>query len=103
MYKAKKNLDKSKFKHFNALISGKKIGLFINERYLNLPLKLVPELLRSLPEDIEFTKKQEDVAVPADYDFDYFLGIAKLSAQDLFYKPEEERFVRNSTINFKFS
>lgn len=77
MYKAKKCLDKDKLKKFITLLNNKRIGLFINERYLNLPVNLVPTLLKSIPEDIEFTKQQDDVENPSDFNFDFFLGIAK--------------------------
>lgn len=102
MYKARKQLDKEKLKKFINILSNKKVALFINERYLNLPIKLVPMLLKSIPDDIEFTKQQDDIADPSVYDFDYFLGFAKLSADDKFYKAEEERFIENSLISFKF-
>ena len=103
MFRAKKSLEKDKLKKFIAIMNSKKIGLFINERYLNLPVQLIPNLLRGLVDDIEFTKQQDDVDDPEDYDFDYFLGIAKWSANDLYYKVEEERLVEGSSLSFKFS
>jgi len=103
MYRAKKHLDKDQLKKFISILSNKKIALFINERYMNLPIMVIPKILKGIPEDIEFTKQQDDIADPADFDFDYFLGIAKLSSNDLYYKAEEERFINNSIISFKFT
>lgn len=104
MMRAKKHLDKADLKKFISILSLKnKVALFINERYLNLPTTLIPSLLRSIPEDIEFTQKQDDVADPSIYDFDYFLGMAKLSQDGLYYKAEEEKFVAGSTVKFEFS
>ena len=103
MFRAKKTLDKEKLKKFIGILNSKKIGLFINERYLNLPIQLIPNLLKGLVDDIEFTKQQDDIEDPTDYDFDYFLGVAKWSAADLYYKLEEEKFVENSSLSFKFS
>lgn len=103
MYKAKKFLKKDLIKKFIGILNSKKVGLFVNERYLNLPVNLVPMLLKGLIEDIDFTRKQDDVPNPEAYDFDYFLGMAKVSTDDLYYKPEEERFVEKSIVSFKFS
>jgi len=103
MYKAKKNLEKDQLKKFIGILNSKKVALFINERYLNLPVKLIPTLLKSIPDDIEFTKKQDDIKDPSEYDFDYFLGISKWSPNDLFFKAEEEKFVAGSTVSFKFT
>ena len=103
MYRAKKHLDKVQLKKFISILNTKKIGLFINERYMNLPVNLVPNLLRGIIEDINFTKEQDDIEDPTDFNFDYFLGIAKLSTEDLFYKAEEEKFINNSILSFKFT
>lgn len=103
MYRARTGLDKDQVKRFINILSTKKIGLFINERYLNLPFNIMPQLLKGLPSDIEFTKKQDDVEDPSDYNFDYFLGIAKISDDDLYYKQEEERFISNATLSFRFT
>lgn len=103
MYKAKKNLKKDDLKKFIGILNSKKVGLFINERFLNLPVKLIPDLLRGLIDDINFTKQQDDVEDPSAYDFDYFLGMAKLSTDGLYYKPEEERFVDKAMVKFTFS
>jgi hypothetical protein len=103
MFKAKKFLKKDDLKKFISILNTNKIGLFINERYLNLPVNLVPELLRNLVKDIDFTKQQDDVEDPSDYNFDYFLGIGKLTPDDLYYKAEEERFVKASMVHFTFT
>ncbi|CAI2374746.1 unnamed protein product [Moneuplotes crassus] len=103
MYKAKKFLQKDQIKKFISILNSKKIGLFINERYLNLPVNLIPDLLKGIVEDINFTKQQDDVENPEAYDFDYFIGMAKISSDNLYYKPEEERFIEKSVISFKFS
>mmetsp|Transcript_13967 Transcript_13967/g.12349 ORF Transcript_13967/g.12349 Transcript_13967/m.12349 type:complete len:248 (+) Transcript_13967:132-875(+) len=103
MYKAKKCLDKENLRKFISILNNKKVALFINERFLNLPVRLVPDLLRGVITDINFTKEQDDVPNPSDYNFDYFLGIAKLSTDDLYYKAEEEKFIEKSIVSFKFA
>ena len=100
---AKKHVKKDEFKQFIDMLKTNKIGLFINERYMNLPDILTPKVLKSIPEDIEFTKKQDDIDDPSVYDFDYFLGIAKWSTDNLYYKPEEERFIDHASFSFNFS
>lgn len=59
------------------LTSGEKIGLLINERFVNIPLKIADPLLTSLDDELNKIKKKEK-----SYEFDYFLMICKM------YKPK---------------
>ena len=59
------------------IIEKNNVGLFINERFANLPLILIPELLKNIPEDIEFTQTCDDVQNLQEYKFDYLINISK--------------------------
>lgn len=54
-----------------------KIGLLINERFVNIPLKIADPLLTSLSNELANIKKKDK-----SYDFEYFLLISKM------YKPK---------------
>lgn len=53
------------------------MGLLLNERLVNLPSLLVPQLHGQLPEDIKFTKKQDDIKDPKEFDYEYILAISR--------------------------
>lgn len=57
----------------NKLLNGDRIGLLINERFLNIPVKIADPLLTSLSDEINKVKQNDK-----SYDFDYFLMICKL-------------------------
>jgi hypothetical protein len=91
---------------------------------INLPYVLVPQLHEALPEDIKFTKKQDDVEDPREFDYHYLLVISrytienpkkaaanasevglkrqKTSEERLFYKAEDELFLRSAELSFSF-
>jgi len=55
------------------------IGLLLNERFINLPLDLIPPLHKGLPEDIEWSCSTPDC--PEDerifYNFKFYVGVAR--------------------------
>ena len=69
---------------FEAILkSGKNnVGLLLNERMINLPYVLVPQLHETLPEDIRFTKKQDDIQDPKEFDYQYILVISRYSIEN---------------------
>ena len=85
---------------------------------INLPYVLVPQLHEGLPEDIKFTKKQDDVEDPREFDYQYLLVISRYSIENarrgasdqkrqkteekLYYKAEDELFLRNAELSFSF-
>lgn len=54
-----------------------RIGLVINERFVNIPLKISDPLLTSLGNELQNIKRKDK-----SYDFEYFLMICKM------YKPK---------------
>jgi hypothetical protein len=92
------------------------VGLLLNERLINLPFVLVPELHQSLPEDIRFTKKQDDIEDPKEFDYHYLLVISRYSVENesrmgqkkqkvqekLYYKSEDDLFSKNAEVSFSF-
>ena len=69
---------------FEAILkSGKNnVGLLLNERMINLPYVLVPQLHETLPEDIRFTKKQDDIQDPKEFDYQFILVISRYSIEN---------------------
>ena len=52
-------------------------------------------MLAALPEDLAFTKLQDDIEDPAEFDFDYLLGITRLRTlrekdKETVYKAEDK-------------
>lgn len=106
--------------------------MLLNERFINLPYVLVPQLHESLPEDLRFTKRQEDIEDPKEFDYQYLLVISRYSIENakskrqaaaaaatnkrmrlttpssnaaeekLYYKAEDELFLRSAEAQFSF-
>ena len=75
--------DKQRGEFETILKSGKQnVGLLLNERMINLPYLLVPQLHEALPEDIKFTKKQDDVEDPREFDYHYLLVISRYTIEN---------------------
>uniref|UniRef100_A0A7S3FTD8 Uncharacterized protein n=1 Tax=Strombidium rassoulzadegani TaxID=1082188 RepID=A0A7S3FTD8_9SPIT len=68
-----------KVKQFKAIMASKKVGLLVNERLVNIPPNVVPPLHEQLPGDLDFTKEQEDIEDPAEFDYDYLVVISKFT------------------------
>lgn len=75
--KALELLDEASFKRFIKTIEKTNVGLFVNEWFANLPLILIPELLKNIPEDIDFTQTCDDVPNLKDFKFEYLLCISR--------------------------
>eukprot|EP00347_Sterkiella_histriomuscorum_P017446 403349340 len=102
----------------------KNCGLLLNERMVNLPFQEVaPQLHSSIPEDIKFTKKQDDIEDPREFDYEYLLAITRYTVDNMdlkknknqtqqeqpktgntkmFYKPEDELFSRHAEVQFSY-
>ena len=53
------------------------MGLLITERFINLPSEVIPNLHSDLPEDLQWTKKQDDIKDIREFDYQYLLVISK--------------------------
>ena len=58
------------------------MGLLLNERMINLPYVVVPQMHEAIPEDIKFTKKQDDVEDPREFDYQYLLVISRYTIEN---------------------
>jgi hypothetical protein len=47
-----------------------------------MPVLLVPQLHQSLPEDLKFTKKQDDIENPKEFDYEYLLVISRYTIEN---------------------
>lgn len=66
----------------NALLK-KNCGILVNERLINLPFQeIAPQLHESIPEDIKFTKKQDDIEDPREFDYEYLLVITRYTVEN---------------------
>lgn len=87
----------------NILKSNKKLGLLINERFVNIPAKISDPLLSSLLSELDSIKKKD-----ISYDFDYFIMISKFhkektnSSEIIFANAEEELFEKAANCSFEF-
>ena len=85
---------------------------------INLPYALIPQLHESIPEDIKFTKKQDDVEDPREFDYQYLMVISRYAVENsrksatdqkrqkidekIYYKAEDELFLRSAELSFSF-
>mmetsp|Transcript_28403 Transcript_28403/g.27355 ORF Transcript_28403/g.27355 Transcript_28403/m.27355 type:complete len:96 (+) Transcript_28403:40-327(+) len=69
----------NQIQEMDQILTKKNVGLLLNERLINLPLKLVPSLHSSLPEDLKFTKKQDDIQDQREFDYEYLLVISRFT------------------------
>mmetsp|Transcript_36570 Transcript_36570/g.56129 ORF Transcript_36570/g.56129 Transcript_36570/m.56129 type:complete len:165 (+) Transcript_36570:71-565(+) len=68
--------DSKRFSHiFNTL----NVGLLVSERLVNMPASVVPHLHGELPEDLEFTKAQDDIEDPKEFEYKYILMLSKFT------------------------
>lgn len=83
--KATKHCNPRQKETFETILSGKgtNVGLLLNERMINLPYILVPQLHEALPEDLRFTKKQDDIEDPKEFDYQYLLVISRYSIENV--------------------
>ena len=100
-------------------MEGKNVGLLLNERLINMPPQIVPDLHAQLPEDLEFTKEQDDIDDEAEFDYDYLLVLTKFTVPNeiidgiktgkqaaaehrLYYRWEDQVFEPQSVLSFNF-
>lgn len=86
--------------------ANKRIGLFVNERFINIPPKIADPLMTSLQTELDrFAKKNES------YKFDYYIMICKTYKSFTkdnkeegtnFVNAEEEIFTNASEVAFEF-
>jgi hypothetical protein len=59
------------------ILESKNVALMVAERMLNIPTDLVPSMLSELAEDLAWTKQQDDIKDPREFDYQYVLVISK--------------------------
>ncbi|KAB0794554.1 hypothetical protein PPYR_11393 [Photinus pyralis] len=88
----------------NILESSQKLGLLINERFINLPPKIADPLLTSLQAEMSRMAKRDD-----SYKFDYFVLICKLykskggKSDVMFSNAEEEIFDKEAEVSIEYN
>ena len=70
---------KEGLKPFQTILQTKNVGLLVNERLVNMPLTIAPDLHEQLPEDLKFTMEQDDIKDPKEFKYDYLLVLTKFS------------------------
>jgi len=114
--KAGKHCNERQRELFEGILAKPNVGLLLNERLINLPYELVPQMHESVPEDLKFTKQQDDIEDPREFDYQYLLVITKYAVENkkrgakgttggeekLYYKAEDEMFVRHAEASFAF-
>lgn len=79
MAKAAKYCNKGGLTDFKRILETKNVGLLMAERMLNLPANVVPGLHTELPEDLAFTKKQDDIKDVKEFDYTYLLVLSRFT------------------------
>ena len=108
-----KHCNKGQIQDFKRILETKNVGLLMAERMINLPAQIVPTLHTELPDDIEFTKEQDDIENPKEFDYAYLLVLSrftvpvkqefgKVSDEKLYYKWEDTVLWPASEISFTF-
>lgn len=67
----------SQYKELVRILESKNVALLVAERMINLPTELIPAMLSELPDDLAWTKKQDDIKDPKEFDYQYVLVISK--------------------------
>lgn len=92
---SKKHADVQSQKQIERILNSTKLGLLINERFVNIPAKISDPLLSSLMTEIDRMQKKDP-----SYAFQYFIMICKL------HKPKDGKGTANIVsflYNFKLS
>lgn len=112
--KAEKYLtNDAKLNKLKSILKNKNVGLLMTERMINLPIDVVPSLHKELPDDLAFTKEQDDIDDPKEFDYDYLLVLSKYATknqqtedaegqQRMYYKWEDEVFEKESEMSFTY-
>ena len=75
--KAEKHCNKGGFADFKRILETKNVGLLMAERMINLPAQIVPTLHTELPDDLAFTKEQDDIKDPKEFNYEYMLVLSR--------------------------
>jgi len=75
MTKAKNSLQTEELNNLNNILENQQCGLLVNERFMNLPLALIPPLFNLLKDDMNGFK--EDNPDDKTYDMDYVIVFSK--------------------------
>lgn len=88
------------------------MGLLVNERLVNMPTTVVPELHQQLPDDLKFTMEQDDIKDPSEFKYDHLLVISKFTVSNenlnptrddrLYYRWEDDVFESKALVSFSF-
>ena len=111
--KAEKHCNKGSFQEFKRIFETKNVGLLLAERMLNLPAQVVPNLHTELPEDLAFTKQQDDIEDPKEFNYNYLLVLSRFTVpvtgggdnetkEKLFYKWEDALLWKVADVSFTF-
>lgn len=119
MGKAEKYLPTENLSQFRKILTTKNVGLLVNERLINMPTQVVPELHSQLPDDLAFTKEQDDIKEPKEFDYDYLLVLTKYTVPNelistikpgkepkrddrIFYRWEDSVFEPRAVASFSY-
>lgn len=104
--KAKKHLDSGNIKVFENHLKKANVALLLNERIINIPPQIIPDMHAQLPEDIAFTKVQDDIKDPSEFDFDYVLILTRFtkegSSERKYYKFEDEVLLTKAIFEYEW-
>ncbi|KAK9692876.1 bccip [Popillia japonica] len=101
---SQKHADTETQNEIKRILSGTKIGLLVNERFVNIPAKVSDPLLTSLSAEIERIQKKD-----VSYAFEYLIMICKLhksksdAGEIIFANGEEEIFAKEAEVSFLFN
>mmetsp|Transcript_16083 Transcript_16083/g.11323 ORF Transcript_16083/g.11323 Transcript_16083/m.11323 type:complete len:136 (-) Transcript_16083:332-739(-) len=83
LQKADKYLNNDgKLNKLKNIMNNKNVGLLMTERMINLPIDVVPSLHKEIPEDLNFTKEQDDIDDPKEFEYDYLLVLSKYATKN---------------------
>ena len=112
LQKAEKHCPGGKLTQFKQILQSKNVGLLFAERMLNLPQNVVPSMHIELPEDLEFTKQQDDIKDPKEFNYSYLLVLSKYTLPQsfrpstdkdkAFYKWEDQVLWPASELSFTY-
>jgi hypothetical protein len=121
--KSEKHALKAQQQQLKQILTTQNVGLLMVERVINLPVQYIPLLHTELPEDIVFTKKQDDVKDPKEFSYSYLLVISKytvptskptkanedevvkrqkLSREKMYYHLEDKFLLPEADLSFEY-
>jgi len=112
--KAELNCKAQHLQLFKETLQKSNVGLLVNERLVNMPANVVPKLHSELPLDLAFTKEQDDITDPKEFDYDYLLVLTKFTVPNesvvkdqapkrddrLYYRWEDDVFEAKASVSF---